>query len=523
MFCFNITGDIGPTLKAKAGIETPPSNKERKSGFDIEPGSDDEATDDEEEEEIDIADLQADKPSAEDNVNHDAAIASSTPGGTYENLLDYISKRFSDILSFDSAEDAMKGSFEHDVVDPDDPNILRTRICVFTTLLSGVNINKVEASREGREITYKGTLTRAAARASTMMGAIGACTTASTNKAFQSFLDEILRASNEGGEFRGIPWSTSVKLKTNLELERDFVDPSTNRRTDDAVFINRVPSLDPEIESDFFVAFSFILAAKKYEGGTPARGDRDRRAQAQYFRGPDQSFASPHVPLSEFWRSPTISEHHQGLGGGPSSSYNQVNSRATTYGGRPNRRGATIASISSHGSHRSDMEWEQHIGAETEALGLGSIPGAVRSVGPARGAGMATSDGRPRPTNDGNLRVAAAEQGKRQARARRNNSSTATITTRSMRSRTDHPNQNVNDDIFHDARANEGGTPTTSSPPRSHGRSKRTRNNYPTSPRRRQQLNDRSVLEESDEVNYSFDDDEGQVLVETVSTEEESL
>jgi hypothetical protein len=103
----------------------------------------------------------------------------------------------------------------------------------------------------------------------------------------QGVLDSKLRGSNDAA-FRGIPWRVTVELPGDMDLEKHFVDPETNKYTNDPVFPNRLPSDDPHVESDTFFIACFILV-RKPESGVVVRGERDRTSRMAYTTPPRPS------------------------------------------------------------------------------------------------------------------------------------------------------------------------------------------------------------------------------------------
>ncbi len=352
----------------------------------------------------------------------------------------------------------MQGYFVQDEIrDPDDGDVFRRRVCVFALLTSGVNVSLVEAARPGlgKTVFFNAHLSKKSALAKDLLGAIGD-RDSSMVAGLQGVLDSKLRDSNDAA-FRGIPWRVTVELPGDMDLEKNFVDPETNKYTNDPVFPNRLPSDDPHVESDTFFIACFILV-RKPESGVVVRGERDRTSRMAYATPTRRAsrdsrphsgsaYHSPRIPRSGGReRRPTREEYHQ---------YNQDNEDMDV---------------------QYDDSLEQHLRQRRPTL--------VRH-----------------PSNNATNR----------------NSGRSTRTT------------GTEEEVFHDARSNRvrrgRGARTSKEFTNSGGRNRRGRENpdHPVSPRRRRQLNDRTVIEESDEINLSYetDDEDAQtprVRVHTVSS-----
>jgi hypothetical protein len=88
----------------------------------------------------------------------------------------------------------------------------------------------------------------------------------------QGVLDSKLCDSNDAA-FRGIPWRVTVELPGDRDLEKNFLDPETNKYTNDPVFPNCLPSGDPDVESDtFLLPVLFWSVSQKVECLSKGRG-----------------------------------------------------------------------------------------------------------------------------------------------------------------------------------------------------------------------------------------------------------
>ena len=205
-------------MKQKAGLTTPKKNADRQGGFDIEPGSDDEATDDEEE----LDDLQGKPSPIVEPEPEETSEAEEDP------QVDKLTEKFKELSSKQSKDNlhfGMKGYFVQDEVpDPDDPLLKRQRVCVFSTLASGMSMNRIEASREqgSHTVTFTGHLADEAADAETLLGHI-ADGDDKMVRGLQTVIDKQLDTNR--GEFRGIVEDVEVTIPKEFDLEKDFVDP----------------------------------------------------------------------------------------------------------------------------------------------------------------------------------------------------------------------------------------------------------------------------------------------------------
>ena len=67
----------------------------------------------------------------------------------------------------------MKGFFiQKNVPDPDNQTIMRERVCVFTLLVSGMDINKVEIARptDSHTVQFNGVLGKSCTNAEELLG-----------------------------------------------------------------------------------------------------------------------------------------------------------------------------------------------------------------------------------------------------------------------------------------------------------------------------------------------------------------
>jgi hypothetical protein len=280
MILLPFSGDLKPELKKKAGLNTPKSNREAPSGSNIAPGSDDEETDNE----ADLAELQ-DRSASESEQEGETEKGNETEKQSEgDDVVEFISNKFENSFSIAPRRDAsgimqQAGYFVQDAVrDPDDGDALRQRVCVFARLTTGVHVNIVEATRPGlgKTVVFRAPFSQESALAKNFLGSIGD-RDSSMIAALQGVLDSQLRESNDAGS-RGIPWRVAVELPKDMDLEKTFVDPETNKYTNDPVFPNRLPSRDPHFEADTFLITCFILVRKR-ESGVVVRGERDRTSR----------------------------------------------------------------------------------------------------------------------------------------------------------------------------------------------------------------------------------------------------
>jgi hypothetical protein len=83
-------------------------------------------------------------------------------------------------------------------------------------------------------VSFKAHLSKNIVVAKDLLGAIGA-RDLSMAMGLQGVLDSKLCDLNDGA-FQGIPWQVTVELLVNMDLEKTFVDPATNKFTNDPVF-----------------------------------------------------------------------------------------------------------------------------------------------------------------------------------------------------------------------------------------------------------------------------------------------
>jgi hypothetical protein len=449
------SGDLKPELKKKAGLTTPKSNREAPSGSNLAPGSDDEETDNE-------ADLEEllDPYISEAEQEGEAEKGNETENESEgDNVVAFISNKFEKVLSIAPRRDPLSGIMQGyfvqgEIHDPEDENIFRQRVCVFALLTTGVNVNLVEASRPGlgKTVSFNAHLSKKSARAVDLLGAIGE-RDSSMVAGLQGVLDLKLRATNEAS-FRGIPWKVTIELPGDMDLEKNFVDPRSNKHTNDPVFPNCLPSDDPDHESDTFFVACFILV-RKPESGVVVRGERDRTSRMAYStptrptrRTSDHDERRPH----------SGSSHHTGR-------------RTSRSGGRAaSQRRPTRQAYQDN----EDMDVESYEDSPpVQRSSFQRRPTTVRQ-----------------PSNNGR---------------NRGNSGRSTRT---------------EEETFHDAQSNRGLSgrgARTSEDLTSSGRNRRGRENsdHLVSPRRRRRLTD-GMIEESDEINLSYDTSEDEGDVQTV-------
>ena len=134
--------------------------------------------------------------------------------------------------------------------------------------------------RSGHTITFKGRLADEAADAKYLLGHIGRGDPAMA-ACLQAKIDEdLLVVQQSNATFNSLPNDVVVQLPTDLDLEKDFVHPATNRFSSDPLCVNVIPSRDPEVQSDTFFVCVFIFIRKPHDH-TPARRVRDRRSQVK--------------------------------------------------------------------------------------------------------------------------------------------------------------------------------------------------------------------------------------------------
>jgi hypothetical protein len=460
----SFSGDLKPELKQKAGLNTPKSNREAPSGTNIAPGSDDEETDNEADL-VELLDQSASASEQEEGKTEKGNESEKQSEG--DDIVAFISNKFENSFSITPRRDAsgiMQGYFVQDEIrDPDDGDVFRKRVCVFSLLTSGVNVNLVEAARPGlgKTVFFNAHLSKKSALAKDLLGAIGD-RDSSMVAGLQGVLDSKLRDSNDAA-FRGIPWRVTVELPGDMDLEKHFVDPETNKYTNDPVFPNRLPSDDPHVESDTFFIACFILV-RKPESGVVVRGERDRTSRMAYATPPSTRRTSHDNPR----HSAGSSQRRIHRSGGRAASQR-----------RPSRE-----------DYRYDQDNEEDMDVEYDSYE--TLP-----------------EQRPRQRRPTLVRHPSNN-------ATNRNSGRSTRTTGT-------------EEVFHDARSNRvrrgRGARTSEEFTNSGGRNRRGRENpdHPLSPRRRRQLNDRTVIEESEEINLSFEtDDEESVHLQTVSSVEDS-
>ena len=260
-------------MKAKAGLTTPNRNSDRQSGLDINPGSDDEETDDE----ADINDLQG-------NDNLEPSEETSDPP------VEALSRKFEEAATLEEKnqeettndnefdEDTMRGFFiQPNVRDPHDfYGEPRDRLCCYALLASGIDTNLVEIGRPATtDLVFSAPLNHGSGNARTALGVLGR-RDQNMIGCFQEQIDKKLL--KQQGAYRSVPWNTKIQLPGSLRLERHYLDPKTNLRTRDPVFPTRIPSRNPMTQSDAFYVFCFIFLEKKTDG-LISRGDRDRTSR----------------------------------------------------------------------------------------------------------------------------------------------------------------------------------------------------------------------------------------------------
>jgi hypothetical protein len=442
---------------------------------DIEPGSDDDITDDE-----DLEDLQG---------NFETPPPADPPDQESIEILSHISEQFKNVSISQVSRDAqgtMKGFFiQEDIQDPDDPLVKRRRMCCFYLLPSGMNVNNVEVTRAGRVVTLNGRLAPETARADILLGDIGALDP-SMVKGLQEEIDKQLRVENRNGSFTSLSWEGAVMLPGNVEIEKDFVNPRTNRIARDPVCFNRIPSTDPEVQSDTILCACFILARKDHEGGTPARGSRDRRSTMKanlQGLGRQSSFSpggrTPPPP------PPHYPPHHQGQHQGRHGKRQQ----STSFSPHVNYYSESEDDEESSDNEENEMEWSHHGSRNSH----NSRSSRRTSGPPVREARI------PSSTRTGTGTTSARRHPSTTARTSRGAGSTS-----SSLPELAYPSSSINSVSEYQSAAGSVGARTSTSGSKRNRGSRRGH----SSPRRRQQLNDRSIVEDlTEEIQETYDND----------------
>jgi hypothetical protein len=158
--------------------------------------------------------------------------------------------------------------------------------------------------------------------AKNLLGAIGAWDL-SMAMGLQGDLDSKLCNSNNGA-FRGIPWQVTVELPVDMDLEKALVDPATNKFRNNLVFPNRLPSNDPQVESNTFFIACFILV-RKPESGVVVRGERNITSPMVYTTPPPWTSDLRPRSGSSHWRLPRSGGHAASQRRPTNEDYNQHN------------------------------------------------------------------------------------------------------------------------------------------------------------------------------------------------------